>query len=631
MANWVDLWLTSNAQLGIRLKQKVIQNSASALQNLQSAHNDRKSMNFQDANHDFLKAYQNFSKAGDNLNFMGAAITDLIAQLPGAGTVKSAKDLIEVGQLLSDAGSSMTNAMDAVSKTGIILNPTSNNVAIGKVIGALKKALLVSNSDVTKAKDLLSEIDESIIPEDKKESFDDFKSKLPLFVEAIGKSSDYAKFFENLIDVSGSKRYLILFENSSELRPTGGFPGSYAVVSFKDGKMDDFFVDDVYNIDGQIKESIIPPLQMQHITPTWGMRDANWFIDFPTSAHKIEEFYKKETGNSIDGVVAVNPKLVAEVLDVVGTVNMPEYNLSLDSKNILTTIQDQVEYGANRTQPKQVIKDFAPLLLHKIYTAKSEQWLQIFNNMVAAMDQKQVLMYFNNLSLESFATDNGFGGQVRQVAGDYLMPTITNVKGSKTDAVTDTSFAIMTKFENDSAVHTLVIKRQHKGGHEKFGFYNKPNPAYVRVLVPDGAELVSLEGNDNPNYTPLMNYNKSDFTRDDDLNKFETSGLVDSSNGVTTYRETGKSEFGFWLIVDPGSSKTVTLTYRVPRALDNGSYQLYVQKQPGLEVKNFVFSLQKQDNLIPVESYPALADQGGSYEYSASPLDGDMQFKVNFK
>lgn len=614
---------------GLNLKRTVTQESSAAVDNLQSAHNDLKALNFQGAANDFARAYQNFSKAGDSLNVMGATLSDMIAELPGAGSVKSAKNLVKVGQLLSDAGSSMTQAMDAIAKTGVILNPTAGNVPIAGIVGALQQALNISKGDVTQAAALLAGVDESIIPADKKTDFDTFKSELPDFLATITQSADYAKFFGNLITVSGSKRYLILFENSSELRPTGGFPGTYAVVTFTNGKMDNLFVDDVYNLDGQLKQNIVPPLQLQAITPTWGMRDAAWFADYPTSARVVEDFYAKESGQSVDGVIVVNPQIIADMMKIVGPIDMPQYHLTLTSDNILTTIQSQVEYGPNRTQPKQVIKDFEPLLLQKIYSAKSDQWLAIFNSLVAATGDKEMLMFFNDLSLESFATDNGFGGQVKQVSGDYLMPVITNVKGSKTDAVTDTTLALATSFDGSDAVHTLTITRTHTGGQAQFGFYNKQNPAYVRVLVPDGAELISVQGNDKPNFQPLVSYG-SGFTRYDQLTSFETSGHSDAASGITIYRESGKSEFGFWLITDPGRTKTVTVTYRVPKALADNTYQLYVQKQPGLAVKDFKFSLQQPDGLTAEASAPILTQSGATYDYAA-PLTNDLSIKVTFK
>jgi hypothetical protein len=247
------------------------------------------------------------------------------------------------------------------------------------------------------------------------------------------------------------------------------------------------------------------------------------------------------------------------------------------------------------------------------------------------MNEKNVLMNFKNLSLESFVTDKGFGGQVHQGDKDYLMATITNIKGSKTDAVTDTSMDVETAFDGETAVHTLTITRQHNGGGAKYGFYNKQNPAYVRVLVPDGAEFVSVTGNDQPNFQPLINYAKDkSFAKDDTLVKFETSGTSNPATGVTTYKESGKTEFGFWLITDAGKSKTVSVQYRVPKALTGKSYELYIQKQPALKIKNFSFSMQKPTGLAPEASYPLLTEKDSTYSYT-SPLTNDLTVKVNFK
>lgn len=615
---------------GFHLKRQIVEQGSAAVTNLQTAQEDLKALDFKTASEDFFSAYANFSKAEDNLNVFGATITGILADLPGGGSLKSAQNLVKVGQLLSAAGTSMTTALNAVARTGALSDPTSPEIPIGPIVTALKKALMSSQQQVVQASALMADIDSSIIPEDKRSQFEEFRTKLPELQAAMDMTTDYAKFFENLIQAKGYKRYLIMFQNASELRPTGGFPGTYGVVSFKDGKLDMIFVDDVYNIDGQLKEHIVPPLQMQHITPTWGMRDANWYIDFPTSAKNIADFYKKEANVAVDGVMVLNPEMIQKILEIVGPVDMPQYNLTLTSKNLLTTIQDQVEYGPNRVQPKQIVKDFAPALLAKIYTASSDKWLAIFNTLVLSMNQHDVMMHFNDLSLESFVIDKGFGGQVRQVPGDYLMATITNIKGSKTDAVTDTAMHVETTFEGNDAIHTLTLTRQHNGGSAKYGFYNKQNPAYVRVLVPEGAEFISITGNDKPNFKPLIDYSKSDFVRNDKLVKFETSGTTDSSTGVTTYRESGKGEFGFWLITDPATTKTVRLQYRVANVLKNKTYELYIQKQPALKVKNFSFTMQRPEGMIPEASAPLLTLKDAKYGYSAA-LENDLKVKVNFK
>lgn len=584
--------ITVFGHYGLSIKNQLVIEGNSAVANIENAGENIKKMDFVSASSNFAQAYQEFSKAGDNLNFLGGGLSSLLSDLPGAGKLKSAKNLVEAGKLMADAGQAMSDAMGEIAKTNLILNPSAiagSDMSIGQISVSLKKALTLSQKNITKAKELLADLDDSTIPEDKKKSFDDFKSKLPLFEKLINDSVDYSKFLEDFIGTKGTKKYLILFQNPSELRPTGGFPGTYGVVSFKDGKLQDFKVDDVYNLDGQLQELIVPPLQLQHITPNWGMRDSNWFVDFPTSARKITSFFKKESGYDVDGVITFSPQIVAYMLDIVGPVEMPEYNLTLDSKNLLTALQDEVEYKGDRKQPKQIVMDLAPKVLKKLYSANQSKWLDVFNVLVASMEQKDILMYFRDLNLESFSVDKGFSGQVKNSVSDYLMVTFTNVKGSKTDSVMDSSLKVQTTTESGDIKHKVSITRTHNGGNNKYGFYNKQSPTYVRVLVPENAEFAGLSGNSRPDFKPLIDYAKSGFTKDEDLAKFEEESYVDKETGVTIYKEADKTEYGFWIIINPGETKTVDLEYTVPSSGDN--YQFYVQKQPGLDIKDFKFYL----------------------------------------
>ncbi|OGM98486.1 MAG: hypothetical protein A2915_00800 [Candidatus Yanofskybacteria bacterium RIFCSPLOWO2_01_FULL_41_34] len=594
--------LTFFGHYGISIKNQLVIESNSAVANLQSAGENIKNMDFASASDNFAQAYKEFSKAGDDMNFMGAGISSLLSDLPGfdkltaggAGKLKSAKNLVEAGKLMANAGQAMSDAMGEIAKTNLILNPLSpisgssaEALSIGEISGSLKRALMLSKKNLGKAKQFLADVDDAAIPEDKKASFEDFKLKLPVFEKLVNDSVDYSKFLEDFIGTKGIKKYLILFQNPSELRPTGGFPGTYGVVTFKDGKLQDLKVDDVYNLDGQLQELIVPPIQLQHITPNWGMRDANWFIDFPTSARKITTFFKKEAGYEVDGVITFNPQIVAQILDIVGPVEMTKYDLTLDSGNLFSSLQEEVEYKGDRKQPKQIIVDLAPRMLEKLYSAESSKWLEIFNLLVSSMERKDILMYFRDLNLESFSVDKGFSGQVKNIDSDYLMVTFSNVKGSKTDLVMDSFLKVQTTTENGNVKHDVSITRTHNGGNSEYGFYNKQNPTYIRVLVPEDSEFTGLTGNSRPEFKPLIDYTESGFKKDEDLSKFEEESYTDKETGVTIYKEAGKTEYGFWMIINPGETKTLDLEYMVPSS--GRDYQLYIQKQPGLDVKDFKF------------------------------------------
>ncbi len=623
--------LLSISRYGIHMKARVIQEGNAGAKSLSDARADLERLDFAAAADSFARAYEEFSRAGEKLNTMSLGLGSLVSGLPGGSAFKSANALVQVGKLVADSGKSMSDAVQALSKSGVILNPGSSPRTIfPEVFQALKRALSVSDKNLAQAGTLLAAVDQSVIPEDKRAVVSEFKDKLPEFQKLVAQGTGYADFLEKLVAGSLPRRYLLLFQNSSELRPTGGFAGTYGVVTFQNGQLKDFSVDDIYNLDGQLRELIVPPRELQHITPNWAMRDVSWFVDFPTSAKKVSAFFKKEAGYDVDGVITVNPKLVSELLKVTGPIALPDYDMTVDAENFLAEIQAEVEYGKNKEQnkPKQIVTDLAPRLLMKLYSADSDAWLNVVNALVLGLERKDVLMYFKDQTLERFVDEKGFAGKVAQSQGDYLTVTFSNVKGSKTDAVTDSSVSQKISFDDKAVTHTLTITRRHNGGDNKYGFYNRQNSSYVRVLVPDGAQLVGISGNSKVSFNPLMNYSKMDFTRDADLSALEATYSTDASNDVTVFRESGKTGFGFWMMTDPGEIKTVELTYTT-QASQIPDYSLYVQKQPGLELRNFEFAFRPPAGARVERSVPELQNINGQYIVNGK-LDRDVLLTVRW-
>ncbi len=624
---------------GITLKNEVLSGGTTAFNNLEKAEANLKNFNFSGAARNFDESYRDFSQIGQTMNLMSAGLSGIFSNLPGAGKLRSAGDAVEAGKLIAQSGKAMSEAISYLAKTGSILDPsatladgaTSNKIQPAEIIRKIKDALELSNKNFEQAKTLLADIDTSVIPADQQKKLEDFKSKLPLLEEYLGQAKNFADFFQGIVGIDQNKKYLLLFENSSELRPTGGFPGTYGVVSFTGGGLSDFHVDDVYNLDGQLTENIIPPKQLQHITPTWGMRDAAWFIDFPASARKVMSFFSTEAGYNVDGIITLNPAIVSKILDIVGPIDMPQYNMKLTGDNFLANLQEEVEYGKNRTQPKTVVVDFAPLFLHKLYSASSEQWMKIFSVMMDGLAQKDILLYFNDRDLEKFATSQGFAGEVKDPGSDYLTVNFSNIRGSKTDAVTDATAVIDSKFENGQVVHHLTLTRNHRGGDKQHGFYNRENSTYVRVLVPDDAQILNVSGYDTPNYRPLTNYGLvGNFEKDADLTKLESSFYESPFRGVDMFQESGKKGIGFWMLTQAGTAKTVELEYSTPLDNQSGFYGFYFQKQPGVTWKDVNFNLTLPENLNVIDSSSNLNHVGNLYTFE-DVVNKDVEFKVKFK
>jgi hypothetical protein len=343
------------------------------------------------------------------------------------------------------------------------------------------------------------------------------------------------------------------------------------------------------------------------------------------------DLYQAGTGNRVDGVVAVTPKIVEGLLEISGPISMPHYDLVMDADDFLPKLQAQVEYGLDKQEnmPKKIITEMAPIVLRKLYQAPRSEWLKVLSVFSAGLRERDIMMYFHEPALQSFVRSERFSGTLHEGDEDFIMPVIANVKGAKADAVTDTALHLETRVMTDGVHHQLTITRQHSGGRSAYGFYNQTNRSYVRVLVPDGARMDGITGNTIHGYRSLIRYG-DDAVRDPDLEALDGTAQYDELNDVTTYRESGRAAFGFWMTIEPGDTETVVLRWTVPSSYATNQYRLYVQKQPGLDVQEFVWDLTAGSSGAVRSSLPVLHERGEGWQLRDS-FEVDLSIQVTLQ
>jgi len=617
------------SQYGLKMKGRVIQQGNAAIGSLLNAKSDLETFNFDSAKKNLIRSSEQFDAAQQELNVLGSILTGVISHIPGLASLRTGQDVLKAGKLLSDAGLALSEAIDVATQTGGLLDSKSTDrMSLGSVFLPLQKALSRAQKDVTDAGALLDGIDATSLPEQYRGQFVDLQGRLPVLRNLVDGGVSAVTFLGRMTGTDRPRRYIILFSNPSELRPTGGFPGSYGLITFENGRVKDFRADDIYNPDGQIKNLIVPPLQLQHITPGWGMRDSAWWIDFPTSARKVMQFWQHDGGSAVDGVIAIKPNVLEGILKITGPISIPKYDVVLSAENVVATLQLEVE-SKKTAQPKQIIVDLAPLILERLSLAPVAQWMELLSLFKENLDDRDALMYFDDAQLQSYVMSQGLGGAVRQTVGDYLMVNISNIKGAKADAVTDTAVKLESWYEAGTLVHRLTLMRRHNGGNTDYGFYNKANNSWVRVLVPKGAVLRDISGNATPDYRPLLDYSKVSSERDSDLVALEATYRIDK-HGAIVYEEAGKTGFSFWMALEPGSTRMVQLEYSVPAGVVAKDYTLVVQRQPGLDLSNFEFTIQKSPTLSISGAQPALTEWPESWRYS-TPLRQDLELSLKLE
>jgi hypothetical protein len=433
---------------------------------------------------------------------------------------------------------------------------------------------------------------------------------LPIVDRAIGelrRAESLLPILRALGGIDRPRRILLVFQNPAELRPTGGFMGSVALVDVAGGHVTSLELPEggTYDLSGITKLRVIPPEPLRLVSPTWQFHDANWFPDFPTSARKLRWFYETSGGPSVDAVVAVNAPVLEDILTLTGPIAVGDQTFSATAVRALLT--DTIESATAREsgRPKAIVASLAPEVLRRLLaiteSGSPTQRVELLDRLLRALEERDILLAFTDDAVARHAVAARWAGEVRAADRDALLVVHTNIGGGKSDGVIRDSIQhTATIMEDGSVMDRVMVTRTHEGhpapptAPPSERLEGMANVDYLRVYVPRGVELLTADGFESP---PVEAFEAipTDVIPDRLLLATELNEAIDPTNGVRVTEEFGRTVFGGWLQTPPGETRSATLTYRLPWRYERTArrafgrtvtaapqpYALMIQKQPG--------------------------------------------------
>ncbi|MBI5152801.1 DUF4012 domain-containing protein, partial [Candidatus Peregrinibacteria bacterium] len=449
----------------------------------------------------------------------------------------------------------------------------------------------------------IEKINTSILP-------GDFSAKITKLTEQIASmralmppTPTFIKGLSALLGADKKHTALILLQNDSESRPTGGFIGSVLFAEVQNSRMSLTF-QDVYDIDRGFEGNVEPPEEIKNLTDKWFFRDSNYSPDFPTSARKAIWFYEQEKHIKVDTVIAINQSLLQKLLEITGPISVEGLAKPLDKNNYQTIISYIVESKLTVPyQPKKVLKDFIEVFQKQFYSVKKPA--KIANVFLKEISAANILGYSDIAEVENLFKFIGMDGAMIATSQneDYLNVIATSINGNKTDSFIDQEISHTTYvYSNSELINEVSISRHHnysradeakiKSILADFGYTDVPewimeifgkarNKAIFRVYVPKGSEFIAADGK--------------------------------IKNIKTLYdKDTDKTYFSFIMNVHPGQTITANLRYKLPFKLDYANpaaYRLITQRQPGLIISKFTKKIIADGSLEILYSYPSNAEK----------------------
>ena len=621
--------LLHRAEKDRKSQAAVLGAATSAYEELMGAKSALFSFDFDAANIGLASAYGGFEEAIKNLNNLSLLAASVPAVESGGQLLMAAQDATLGIQYLTSGLQSFSELK--ISSFGF---ESGSQATLDESFQKIGNDFDIASRYIDNSLALISNLDVDSLPQDLAQQATVTHEQLLLLSGSLESIDAFQELFFALLVTSQPKKYLVLFQNNRELRATGGFIGTVGLLALHNGKIDDFNIETVYNPDGQLSEHIAPPGPLtRNLTDNWGLRDSNWFFDFPKSAQKAADFYELETGTKVDGVFAFTPEIFVKLLALTGPVAVPGYDVVLTSENFVDEVQYQtsVAYDRKLNQPKRFLADFTPIFLDRLGAIGQEDWFDMFGILIQSLSGKDIQLFSFDENLQSRFQDFSWDGGVKQTAGDYLSVVNTNVGAGKTDQNISQSISLETEMLKDGThKNRLTISRTHTPGNEtEFPI----NVDFVRIFVPEKSVLISSTGFDNFEFYPSI---VSGARQDSDLSEIDSGTKVDAVTNTLIYNESGKTVFANWLSLPPGETRTVTLEYITPDFANpdqNGLelYSLLVQKQSGAPKTELNITLKFTDDKKPVIVKP---EESAVYDDKVEMVSGlvtDEIFGVIFE
>jgi hypothetical protein len=252
-----------------------------------------------------------------------------------------------------------------------------------------------------------------------------------------------AKLIPPMLGADGQRRYFLALQSNNEARGTGGFFGSFGVISADDGRVEVRKLAPRSKLDDQQYDEL--PLDFgPDYAALYGDDPATWAganlsPHYPYAAQLWLKMWKDRTGEQLDGVVTTDPVALSYLLEATGPVTLPDGRV-ISADNVVSFTENEIyfliEDDAERDAYLQAVAEAAldavlsgdadaRALIDALSRAASERRLLVYSDRVAEQDQLAASAVGGSLPgdgapFAGVATINGGGNKLDYYLGQSL-------------------------------------------------------------------------------------------------------------------------------------------------------------------------------------------------------------------
>jgi len=238
-----------------------------------------------------------------------------------------------------------------------------------------------------------------------------------------------------LAGADAPKRYMIAFQNSAEARGTGGILGAFAIVEMSKGAFSVIRTGsnaELYSL------TDVPVKVPAEFTKLYGknpaiLQNSNLSPHFPYGAEIWMGLWKKQFGEQLDGVIAVDPSALSYVLQATGPITLKSGEVITSENVVAETLQKAYKrYETNNDARKQYLVDIMNAAAAKITSGQFSK-VGMAKAIKRGLIENRILMYSRDKAAEDQLASVRLGGYLTTTPNNEFRAVIQNIDASKLD------------------------------------------------------------------------------------------------------------------------------------------------------------------------------------------------------
>jgi Protein of unknown function (DUF4012) len=342
------------------------------------------------------------------------------------GQVLGVEALAEAGLVLSEAG---INVADAAA---VIVENKDAAVSFSDSLGHLRsvRGLLATGlTSIDAAAATVGRLDGSFLPGPVGDARSQFNDRLPEIRERAADSEAAIAAMISFVGGNGPRSYLFLSQNPDELRPTGGFIGTYGVLTAVGGdlKLDRYDSIESWTLPRPearaTEEEEGPPFRYEPRLAQL-LSNVNTEPDWPRAAQLATRIWERGGEAPVDGVISITPGFLARVLSVTGPVTVEGYGDVVTADNLIERLNfythDQAQVlGSGR---KDFIAVLAKAVMDRLIDARTSEWTTLGDVLGRAFTAREAMAWTSDPEVATVLADRKWDGALPVVGGDFVYP-----------------------------------------------------------------------------------------------------------------------------------------------------------------------------------------------------------------